>query len=686
MTRKQLTGETPDGARRAFLRGAGTAGLLAGVETLLPGYARGNAAPPSKPSRGPEESTRGPAVHELVIAETALRIGDRRGTATTINGTVPGPLLRLREGRETILRVTNKLDEDTSIHWHGILVPPDMDGVPGISFPGIRPGTTFEYRFPLKQYGTYWYHSHSALQEQLGHYGPLIVEPADGHPYSFDREYVVVLSDWTFENPYRVLAKLKKQPDYYNFHRRTVFDLFRDMADKGVWSTLRDRWMWADMRMNPTDISDVTGATYTFLMNGRAPESNWTGIFKPGERVLLRFINASADTFFDVRIPGLPMKLVQASGQYVRPVETDEIRIAIAETYDVIVEPREDRPYCVFAEAMDRSGFAAGTLATRPGPVAARPPRRRRPVLSMADMGMEHGSPAGGGMDHRSHGSPARSGSQDHGSHGSPASSGGMDHGSHDSHGSHGTARPAETKARQREGAKHDGHEPKSEPSAEQASSAESDDSDRYARAGAVRRQGLRPPGTLPGMVEHERDTHGPGNAAVPAMVKSRLRDPGIGLGQDGWRVLVYSDLQALERRPDFKAPEREIEMHLTGNMERFMWSLDGVPFSQSEPIRLTHGERLRLTMVNDTMMNHPMHLHGMWMELENGHREMIPRVHTVNVKPAERLSLLITADAPGRWAFHCHVLYHMEVGMFRVVEVSHPRDHVSQEKHHGGG
>lgn len=608
----------------------------------------------------------GVATYDLAIGETRLTIGGRRVTATTINGTVPGPLLRLREGEQSILRVTNKLREDTSVHWHGILVPPVMDGVPGVSFPGIRPGETFEYRFPLKQYGTYWYHSHSGLQEQLGHYGPLIVEPAGGYPYKFDREYVIVLSDWTFDNPYSVLANMKKQGNYYNNQRRTVGDFFKDVSKNGFRAAFEDRTMWARMRMDPTDISDVTGMTYSFLMNGLDPHANWTGMFRPGERVLLRFINSGAGTIFDVRVPGLPMKVVQVSGQYVQPVETDEIRVSIAETYDVIVEPKSNQAYTVFAEAIDRSGYARGTLTPREGMTAAIPPRRKRTVLTMADMGMNmagmdmSGSDMGG-MDmtatkNASTPNAARAPS-------APDTTGmaGMDMSPPG-----GAAAPAATKDPMAgmAGMSDTAGISSTQPGADQ-------ESERMAIAGATWSTGLRAPGTLPRAMTHEPSTHGPGNSAVPMMTQSRLAEAGHGLGSDGWRVLRYTELRALKPRPDFKAPERELELHLTGNMERFMWSIDGISFADSEPIRFTHGERLRLTMVNDTMMNHPMHLHGMWMELENGQGNMIPRVHTVNVKPGERISLLITADAPGRWAFHCHVMYHMAVGMFRVVEVS---------------
>jgi CopA family copper-resistance protein len=600
-------------SRRRFLQYTGATGLALGLESLLPAYARAlpiGGAPQALEPRMVD----GLAVYDLEIAKTPIAIAGRRATATTINGTVPGPLLHLYERQETLLRVTNRLDEDTSIHWHGLILPPAMDGVPGVSFPGILPGQTFEYRFPLQQYGTYWYHSHSGLQEQLGHYGPLIIHPAEGYPYQYDREYTIVLSDWTFENPYNVLANLKKQGNYYNMQRQTLLDFFEEVRRVGLGPAFRDRLMWAQMRMDPTDMMDVSGSTYTFLMNGLAPETNWTGLFEPGERVLLHIINAAAGSYFDVRIPDLPMSVVQVNGQYVQPVETDEFRIAIAETYDVIVDP-QDRPYTLFAEAMDRSGYARGTLTPRQGWNAPVPDLRERPLLTMADMGMDHGVMNEMGHTEMVQGEMAGM---------EMAGMGGGDRA-------------------------------------------------KYAIAGIVRTEGLRAPGTLPGMLEHAPDTHRPGNAAVPMMVQSRMSQPGVGLGEDGWRVLTYTQLRALEPRPDFRAPDREIELHLTGNMERFMWSINGVPFEDAEPIRFNYGERLRLTLVNDTMMNHPMHLHGMWMELENGQEELIPRVHTVNVMPAERLSLLITVDAPGAWAFHCHVLYHMEVGMFRVVEVLRP-------------
>ena len=543
---------------------------------------------------------------DLLIREQELQFGKRRGTAVTINGTVPGPLVRLREGSDAILRVTNDLKEDTSIHWHGLLLPPGMDGVPGVSFAGIKAGETFNYRFPVRQNGTYWYHSHSAGQEQAGHYGPLIIDSAAPEPFQYDREHVVVLSDWTSENPARVLARLKRRQNYYNFQRRTVGTFFSDVKKNGLKPTVADRLEWSRMRMDPSDISDVTGFTYTFLMNGFAPESNWTALFQPGERVRLRFINAGAATYFDLRIPGLPMTVVSVDGQHVQPVTVDEIRIAIAETYDVIVEPKKDRAYTIFAEAMDRSGFARGTLATEQGMTAPLPPRRERVVATMTDMGM--GDMAGMDM-------------------------------------------PAV-------------------PMKELAPTPPATD-DMPAMPGMkVAAPAMNASAPSSGPVKHGPDSHGRGNSAVPMETKSRLDEPGTGLENTGTRVLLYSELRSLEPAEDSQPPGREIELHLTGNMERYMWGFDGKKFSEAGPIKFLLGERVRLTLVNDTMMNHPIHLHGMFMELDNGAGLFKPKKHTVNVKPAERLSLDITANELGNWAFHCHILYHMEMGMFRVVSV----------------
>jgi CopA family copper-resistance protein len=610
--------------RRRFIRASAALGLLAGLQRIMPAYAFENAGLPASPVGDSEANG-----IDLLIREQQLQFDKRRGTAITINGTVPGPLVRLREGSDAILRVTNNLKEDTSIHWHGLLLPPGMDGVPGVSFAGIKAGETFTYRFPVRQNGTYWYHSHSGAQEQSGHYGPLIIDAAKPEPFQYDREHVVVLSDWTSENPMSVMARLKRRPNYYNFQRRTMGTFFRDVAKNGFKPTVTDRLEWGRMRMDPSDISDVTGFTYSFLMNGFAPESNWTALFKPGERVRLRFINAGAATYFDLRIPGLQMTVVSVDGQHVQPVTVDEIRIAIAETYDVIIEPKEERAYTIFAEAMDRSGFARGTLATEKGMTAAIPPRRERVVATMADMGM--GDMAGmkgmAGMD------GAKDGMK------TPGATNMVKMPVGDMKGMS-RAQPATKAMPDMPGMKMD--------------AAPMNDSM-----------------TTSAPVKHGPDHHGPGNSSVPMETKSRLNEPGTGLENTGTRVLLYSDLRSLQPGEDSRPPGREIELHITGNMERYIWGFDGKKFSEADgPIKFYHGERVRLTLVNDTMMNHPIHLHGMFMELDNGAGANKPRKHTVNVKPAERLSLDITADALGNWAFHCHVLYHMEMGMFRLVSV----------------
>ncbi|MEZ5981325.1 MAG: copper resistance system multicopper oxidase [Parvularculaceae bacterium] len=559
---------------------------------------------------------------DLTVSRLTASVGGKAAPATLVNGTLPGPLLRWREGDDITLRVTNLLDEDTSIHWHGILLPAAMDGVPGVSFSGIRPGETFVYRFPVKQAGTYWYHSHSGLQEQSGHYGPIIIDPKDADPVAYEREHVIVLSDWTYRDPQHIFSTLKKSSETYNYQRRTLGDFFRDAKKDGVGAALSERAMWGRMRMDPADIADVTGAAYTYLVNGHAPDDNWTGLFGDGERVRLRIINASAMTIFNFRIPDLAMTVVQADGQNVRPVETDEIQIGVAETYDVIVRPSAERPYTMMAETIDRSGFAAGTLAPRHGMRAPVPAPRPRPTLTMKDMAMSHGAGHGdmSGMDH-----------------------GGMDHGSmqHDAM-DHGSMKMS--------GMEHD------------------------AQAGPI---------------AHHHPT-GVGVDMIAEAPSNRLGDRGLGLEDAPHRVLVYTDLRSL--KPDHKTrmPEREIELHLTGNMERYMWSFDGVKFSDVDaPIAMREGERVRLTLVNDTMMNHPIHLHGMFFELVNGAHHDKPRKHTIIVKPGDKLSVDLTADAPGEWAFHCHLLYHMVAGMMQTVMVSSsdapaPQMHPAQHSGHG--
>jgi CopA family copper-resistance protein len=619
-------------SRRKFIHATSAIGLATGMQALVPAWAQrvaGLAPTTSAPSQ---------RSFDLAIGRTALTIGNETAHAKTINGSMPGSLLRFKEGETVTLRVRNDLDEDTSIHWHGIILPANMDGVPGVSFPGITPGETFTYQYKLTQSGTYWYHSHSGLQEQSGVFGPMIVDPAEPDPVAYDREHVVMLSDWTFEDPDEVFAKLKKLSDYFNYQQRTVGDFFGDVSEKGIGSTIADRLAWGRMRMNPTDIADITSATYTYLVNGNGPSSNWTGLFKPGERVRLRIVNAAAMTYFNFRIPGLRMTVVQADGQNIKPVEVDEFQIGVAETYDVIVQPTDDQAYTIFAESMDRGGFARGTLAPRLGMEASVPVLRDPPILTMADMGMDMDMSGGhmAGMDGMSSQSsmPAMNepmgtmGAMDHSGHNMGAMSGsmaGMDHSAHNNMA---------------------GMDQKAMAAALPVS---------YASTGAT------PP-----------DLDVWGVDAVAEMPKSRLHEPGLGLENTGHRVLTYTDLSNLYPEYDERSPGREIVLHLTGNMERYMWSFDGEKFSEVKgPIEFFEGERLRLTMINNTMMNHPIHLHGMWMELVNGTGDRQPRKHTINLKPGEKLSADITADAPGNWAFHCHLLYHMKAGMFRVVSVN---------------
>ncbi|MDW7746532.1 copper resistance system multicopper oxidase [Halomonas sp.] len=582
-------------SRRQVLKGGAALGLgSAAALGLRPSWAD-PWGQTSVYAKGVEE---GPEV-SLAIRRESILIDGKEARPFSINGTSPGPMIRLKEGQDAVLKVTNLLDEPTSIHWHGLILPPDQDGVPGVSFPGIAPGETFTYRFPVRQNGTYWYHSHSGLQEQLGHAGPLVIDAAEREPFRYDREHVLLLTDWTFEDPMSVFRNLKTAEGYYNFQERTIADFFADMREKGFAATAEMRGMWAKMRMSSRDIADVTGSTYTYLLNGHSPEENWTALFRAGERVRLRVINGSAMSYFDVRIPGLKMTVVAADGQPVQPVPVDEFRIGVAETYDVLVMPEDDTAYTIFAESMDRSGFARATLAPREGMDAAIPERRR-----IADRGMEAmGAHDMEGMDHAE---------MEGGADGDME---GMDHSS-------------------MEGMDHS---------------------------------------NMQGMSDERSRMNANGMlAAGAAQPGSRYDQAGIGIDPEARRMLVYRDLKAFTPWPDRREPERELELHLTGNMERYMWSFDGKKFSEvTGPIRFNKDERLRLILINDTMMEHPVHLHGMWMELENGQGELIPRKHTLNVKPGERVSALITADAEGSWAFHCHLLYHMDAGMFRVVKVS---------------
>lgn len=559
--------------RRQFMQG------LAGA-TLLPSLGTTPARAGVQPAWSGE--TLSGNDFELTIAPRTVNFTGQRRTATAINGSVPAPVLRWREGERVRLRVTNKLEETTSIHWHGIILPFRMDGVPDISYDGIQPGESFVYEFDVNQAGTYWYHSHSRFQEQTGMYGALVVEPAGEEPAPADREHVLVLSDWTDEDPDSIYHNLKRMAHYYNYNQRTFFDLIEDMRRRGLMDTLQARHMWNSMRMSSRDLSDVTGSTYTFLINGAPPAANWTGLFRPGETVKLRVINGSAMTFFDLRIPGLEMTVVAADGQPVKPVSVDEFRIGVAETYDVLVRPAENRAFTIFAQSLDRSGYTRATLAPREGmtaPVPAMDPQPERGMEAMGSM-QAMGDHSGMAMDHKD---------------------GGMN-------------------------------------------------------------MEMEP-------ADHAEAEYGPSTAMRIDYPSHRLDDPGIGLPVEGRRCLSYADLEQLHPYPDQREPERELTLHLTGNMERYMWSFNGVEFSDAEPIRFRYGERLRINLHNDTMMDHPIHLHGMWSDLETGDGRLA-RKHTVIVKPGERVSYQVSADALGGWAYHCHLLYHMAAGMFREVRV----------------
>jgi len=559
MDRSQLTSAVLSRSRRRFVQG-----LAGGALSIVSARRFGWAAAPDARTDGDSGALSG-AEFNLEIGALAVNFTGQPGMATVVNGRLPAPLLRWREGDVITLRVSNRLSAPSSIHWHGIIVPADMDGVPGLSFEGIGPGATYVYRFKVNQSGTYWYHSHSRFQEQTGLYGPIVIEPRGGERHCADREHVVLLSEWTDRDPEHIYRTLKRRSNYFNFGRRTLGDFFNDVRKQGWEPTMADRRMWGQMRMDPTDLADVSGCAYTYLLNGTTPAGNWTGLFRRGERVRLRFINGSSMSFFDVRIPGLKLTVVAADGQDVEPVTVDEFRIGTAEVYDVIVQPEEDRAYTIFAQSLDRSGYARGTLAPQPGMQAQVPGLDPRPLLTMTDMGMSHDM---AGMD----------------------------------------------------------------------SSVD----------------------------------FGPNVDSLAMRPQSRLDDPGVGLRSNGRQVLTYADLHTLGGPIDQRQAGRDIELHLTGHMERFVWSFNGQKFSEAEPLRLHYGERLRVVLVNDSMMHHPIHLHGMWSEVESDRGEFLVRKHTITVQPGQRLAYRVSADALGHWAYHCHLLYHMEAGMFREVHVEH--------------
>ncbi|WJJ93238.1 copper resistance system multicopper oxidase [Neopusillimonas aromaticivorans] len=592
--------------RRRFVQGLAAGGVMLGLSPFA--HAAGIVSSQARTGTAPLLTG---TEFNLEVGQSPVNFTGNPRMAFTINGSVPAPTLRWREGDTVTIRVKNTLKEDTSIHWHGIILPYQMDGVPGISFPGIPPGETFVYQFKLEQSGTYWYHSHSGMQEAQGMYGAIIVEPRDADPIRVDRDHIIQLSDWTDEHPMRVLSKLKAQGDYYNYNKPTVVDFYRDVSKMGMSAALEKRQMWNEMRMSPTDLADLSADVLTYLMNGTTPAGNWTGLFRPGERVRLRFVNGAANTFYDVRIPGLKMTVVQADGQNVEPVTVDEFRFGPGQTYDVVVQPKDDA-YTVFAQSMDRTGYARGTLAVREGLTAPVPDLDPVQWLTMTDMmgdmgGMDHGAMGHGAMNHGAAGSAA----MNH----SGMNHGGMNHAAM-GHGSAASAGPSKT-------------------------------------------------------VLHARTEYGPSVDMRVDTPRTNLDDPGIGLRDNGRRVLNLADLHTVGGPMDPRGAEREIELHLTGHMERYSWSFDGVEFGQSTPVHFRYGERVRVILHNDTMMTHPMHLHGVWSELETPDGAFQARLHTIPVQPAQRISFLVTADALGRWAWHCHLMFHMDMGMFREVVIA---------------
>jgi len=620
-------------SRRRFVQGLAAGGAIAGLG-LWPKRSWALQSPGNTNVLSGTE-------FDLAIGETPLNFTGRMRTGITVNGSVPAPLLRWREGTTVNLRVTNALPRnsihghETSIHWHGILLPANMDGVPGLSFNGIHPGETYHYRFTVHQGGTYWYHSHSAFQEQAGLYGPLVIDPIAPAPFAYDRDYVVMLTDWTDLDPTALFRRLKKMSGYDNYYKRTVGDFFDDVQRKGLDATIDDRKMWGEMRMTPTDLSDVNANTYTYLMNGTTSLGNWTGLFRSGEKIRLRFINGSSMTHFDVRIPGLKMTVVAADGQYVHPVTVDEFRIATAETFDVVVEPSGQDAFAIFAQDMGRTGYVSGTLAVREGLRAPVPAVDPRPLLTMADMGH-------GGMGHGSgHDMSGMKGME--GGCGANMGMKGMEGGcgANMGHASSAQAQPATSQD-------HRGHD----------------------------MSGMQH-GAMPGM-DHgggmqQHPASESGNPLVDMQTMApvpKLDDPGIGLRDNGRKVLNYAMLRSAFDDPDGRDPGRDIELHLTGHMERFAWGFNGQKFSEVEPLRLNYGERMRIVLVNDTMMTHPIHLHGMWSDLEDEQGNFLVRKHTIDMPPGSKRAYRVRADALGSWAYHCHLLFHMEAGMMREVRV----------------
>jgi len=623
--------------RRQFVRGLALTSVAAAVAANIPSaFASNEFISQGSAEFNPKQPILTGTEFDLIISETTVNITGTQTKATLVNGSLPAPTLVWREGDEITLRVTNKLTEDSSIHWHGIILPTNMDGVPGLSYDGIKPGETYVYQFTVKQNGTYWYHSHSAYQEQTGVIGAIVILPKKQEPVHSDHDYVIQLSDWSDTAPETIYANLKKMGDYYNFNQRTVGDFWSELKQKGFSQAWKDRSMWNNMKMTDRDLSDVSGATYTYLMNGFSPNAHWRTVVESGKKVRLRFINSSSMTFFDVQIPGLKMTVVASDGNLIQPVEVDEFRIGVAETYDVIVEPNTDKQaYAIFAQAIDRSGYAIGSITSDASKLATTPAMDPLPILNMTDMGMDQSMPGMemGGMDHN--GQDMSGGME----------MGGMDHNGQDISG-----------GMEMGGMDHSDHD--------MSGNMQMDNMN-------VNLDDLQIPmdmnPKLP-LIDVPKKT-GPQIGMRATGAKYRLDDPGVGLRNNGRKVLTYADLKNLYPTRHEPKPTKELLLHLTGNMERYMWSIDGIPFDEALPLEFSFGERIRVTFINDTMMNHPMHLHGVWSDLETGDENHIPRKHTIVVQPGAKISYRVTMNARGDWAYHCHMLYHM-MGMFRRVQI----------------
>ena len=577
--------------------------------------------------------------YDISVDRIQLDTGEFKRKGVGYNNSQTPTILRFKEGEEVTLRVTNNLREDTSIHWHGLILPFDQDGVPNISFPGIKPGETFTYNFPIEQTGTYWFHSHSGFQEPDGAYGAIVIEPKRGERVRSNRDYVVQLTDTHPHQGKRVMRNLKLSSDYYNRSQRTFQDLVRDSRNSSFKAAMENRKMWGRMRMMPTDIEDIQG--FAPLINGKGNSQNWTGLFKPGEKVRLRLINSSAMTYFDIRIPGLKMTVVQADGNDVKPVTVDELRISVAETYDVIVTPRKNQAYSIIAESMGRTAMVRGTLAPKPGMVGPMYKMRPKPLLTMADMaGMM------GGMDH--------SGMSMEGME-SGASMEGMDHSNMEMV----SQNASNMQMEEMDHSKMDHSNMQAEPMDHSNMQTEPMDHSNMQ--------------TAPMDHSNMQMTTPSRNKSSKKSGRPSFYAPGSGLtptAANGGKFLSYNDLRASKPLYRERKATRTIELRLTGNMERYIWSINGVKLKDAEPLRLKYGERVRFKFVNETMMAHPMHLHGMWSLLDNGSGKWDPIKHVINVNPGTTVYSETEVDVTGQWAFHCHLSYHADAGMFRKVVI----------------